>query len=133
MKSLRDSLEEKAAHVDYNYAISAHKSQGSTYQIVVADYRDIKGRREKSAKYAKKKGDTWGGFTGKGEKAAIMYTAITRASNITVVLDSIKSWDNIPQDLNAINELINKNKAGEEVSDKDLEKVVTTSYKPENT
>jgi hypothetical protein len=84
---LRTSLEQKIADVRLNYAISAHKSQGSTYDIVIVDSKDIRGGRVKGERY--NNGNpraTWGGFTGPGERAAIMYTAITRASNVTVVL-----------------------------------------------
>ena len=129
MKELRTRLESLAANVQFNYAISAHKSQGSTYKMVIVDYRDIRGQRLKGPKYSKSKRDTWGGFTGKGERAAIMYTALTRASNVTIAIDFNRAWDNPMPDVVSLNGLIDAHKAGEEVSDEQFDKIATQSNK----
>lgn len=60
-----------------------------------------------------------------------MYTAITRASNVTVVLRDRYAEPSPIQDIKAINELINRNKAGEEVSDKEFEATIVGSQKTE--
>jgi DNA-binding protein len=60
-----------------------------------------------------------------------MYTAITRASNVTVVLRDRYAEPSPIQDIKAINELINRNKTGEEISDKEFESVIVGSQKTE--
>jgi len=55
----------KYANIDYGYAITSHKSQGSTYDIVVVDEKDIMSVSPISAK----------------EKSESIYTALTRARN----------------------------------------------------
>lgn len=55
-------------HVDYGYALTCHKSQGSTYRRVVIDNRDI----EKNNKIY--------------ERNRIRYTGVTRASEKAIIL-----------------------------------------------
>lgn len=55
-------FKEEFAHVDYNYASTVHKSQGSTYRHVIIDVNDID--KNLNSK----------------EKKKLWYTAITRAS-----------------------------------------------------
>ena len=59
---------DKFADFKYNHALTVHKSQGSTFQTVIMDYRDIM----KNTNYA--------------ERDRLIYTAITRASNKLIVL-----------------------------------------------
>lgn len=62
---------EKYATLDYGYALSSHKSQGSTYDIVVVFKDDI----------LKVK------MIGNKEKSESIYTALTRARNIAIIID----------------------------------------------
>lgn len=59
------------ANIDYSYAITSHKSQGSTYNTVVVYESDIMSVAPTSAK----------------EKSQAMYTAITRASETALIID----------------------------------------------
>lgn len=52
------SIKESFAQVKYNYALTCHKSQGSTYNNVIIDYNDVSRNRDNR----------------------LLYTAITRAS-----------------------------------------------------
>lgn len=67
-------LKNRYAPLDYAYAITSHKSQGSTYNTVIVDERDIM-----SVSMIDNK-----------EKSQSMYTAITRASTCCIVLDGQK-------------------------------------------
>lgn len=97
MSALQD-IPHQFASADLNYAVTAHKSQGSTYDCVIVDKLDIMGKRGTD------------GFPDL-EKSRMLYTALTRASNMTIIMD-----DNTPNnrkealDYNAINNGINKNK-----------------------
>jgi len=71
------NLKQKFANVDYGYAITSHKSQGSTYNIVVVDEKDI---------------NSVSPITNK-EKSESIYTALTRASTTAVVISSEKVED----------------------------------------
>lgn len=71
---------DKIANVQFDYAISAHKSQGSTYDTVIVDSADIMGRRMPNGK-----GGIAGGFSAIAQ-AKLLYTAITRASNVTMMV-----------------------------------------------
>jgi exodeoxyribonuclease-5 len=79
----RNALEEawgfknKYAKIDYGYAITSHKSQGSTYDIVVVDEKDIMSVGPISNK----------------EKSESIYTALTRPKNIAIVISSLKVED----------------------------------------
>jgi exodeoxyribonuclease V len=65
------ALRNRFAPVEYAYAITSHKSQGSTYNTVVVDERDIMNVKKSSNK----------------SKSQSMYTALTRASNTCIVID----------------------------------------------
>ena len=61
------------ADIDFGYAITAHKSQGSTYDIVVVDEKDIMGTSA----------------TSNQEKSELIYTALTRPRNTAIVISSV--------------------------------------------
>lgn len=61
------------ANVDFGYAITAHKSQGSTYDIVVVDEKDIMGTTA----------------TSNQEKSELIYTALTRPRKTAIVISSV--------------------------------------------
>lgn len=61
------------ADVDFGYAITAHKSQGSTYDIVVVDEKDIMGTTA----------------TSNQEKSELIYTALTRPRKTSIVISSV--------------------------------------------
>lgn len=61
------------ADVDFGYAITAHKSQGSTYDIVVVDEKDIMGTTA----------------TSNQEKSELIYTALTRPRNTAIVISGV--------------------------------------------
>ena len=71
----RDFWEYKGryADVDFGYAITAHKSQGSTYDIVVVDEKDIMGTTA----------------TSNQEKSELIYTALTRPRKTAIVISSV--------------------------------------------
>lgn len=61
------------ADVDFGYAITAHKSQGSTYDIVVVDEKDIMGTTA----------------TSNQEKSELIYTALTRPRKTAIVISGV--------------------------------------------
>lgn len=61
------------ADVDFGYAITAHKSQGSTYDIVVVDEKDIMGTTA----------------TSNQEKSELIYTSLTRPRKTAIVISSV--------------------------------------------
>lgn len=73
------SLKNKFAPVEYAYAITSHKSQGSTYNTVVVDERDIMTVTATSNK----------------SKSQSMYTALTRASTTCIVIDGQEADDSL--------------------------------------
>lgn len=82
------------AHVEYGYAITSHKSQGSTYDVSIVDSADINSN----------------GFMSDISKARSIYTAITRARNSAVILrDELGTLD---VDLKQLNDRINGYKDG---------------------
>lgn len=82
------------AHVEYGYAITSHKSQGSTYDVSIVDSADINSN----------------GFVSDISKARSIYTAITRARNSAVILrDKLGTLD---VDLKQLNDRINGYKDG---------------------
>ena len=82
------------AHVEYSYAITSHKSQGSTYDVSIVDSADINNN----------------GFMSDISKARSIYTAITRARNSAVILrDKLGTLD---VDLKQLNDRINGYKDG---------------------
>lgn len=62
------ALKKSFANIDYSYAITSHKSQGSTYDSVVVDIQDINSVGPLSAK----------------TKSRSIYTALTRAKNTVI-------------------------------------------------
>lgn len=87
---------DKYADLDLGYAITSHKSQGSTYDVVVVDADNINSVKP---------------ITNKA-KAQAIYTAVTRASNISIVLDD-EAQQPIPNiDVYQRNEELNKKKGG---------------------
>lgn len=82
------------AHVEYGYAITSHKSQGSTYDISIVDSNDIRSNA----------------YMSDVSKARSIYTAITRARNSAVILrDKLGTLD---VDLKQLNDRINGYKDG---------------------
>jgi len=67
------ALKDMFAPVDYGYAITSHKSQGSTYNTVIVDSQDIMSVKPISAK----------------TKSQAIYTALTRAKYTTIVVNGI--------------------------------------------
>jgi ATP-dependent exoDNAse (exonuclease V) alpha subunit len=65
-------------NIDYAYCLSSHRSQGSTYDIVVVHEQDIMNVKPITNK----------------EKSQSIYTAITRAKNISVIISSDKVYNN---------------------------------------
>lgn len=65
------ALKNRYAPVEYAYAITSHKSQGSTYNTVIVDEIDIMSVKPISNK----------------QKSQSMYTAVTRASTTCIVID----------------------------------------------
>jgi hypothetical protein len=66
-------LKRRFAPLEYSYAITSHKSQGSTYDHVIVHERDIMSVQPITAK----------------EKSQSIYTALTRARFSTTVIDGI--------------------------------------------
>lgn len=90
-----------AANIGYAYAIDSHKSQGSTYEVVAVDAADINSVQPTTLK----------------TKAQSIYTALTRASNVTIVSSNTTNESTVYTDIKAINDRINAVKAGEEVDE----------------
>lgn len=88
------SFKNKYANVDYAYAITSHKSQGSTYDIVVVDEKDINSVSPISAK----------------TKSESIYTALTRARNVSIVISSLKV-DDVDINVEELNSSIKKAKS----------------------
>ena len=88
-----------AANIGYAYAIDSHKSQGSTYEVVAVDAADINSVQP----------------TTLNTKAQSIYTALTRASNVTIVSSNTTNESTVYTDIKAINDRINAVKAGQEV------------------
>lgn len=83
--------------IDYGYAISTHKSQGSTYDIAVIHEQDIA-----SVKMIDNK-----------QKSQSIYTAITRSKNISIIISSERIYNEIEIseiNLNQLNQNINNGK-----------------------
>jgi exodeoxyribonuclease-5 len=85
--------ESRYANLDYAYAITSHKSQGSTYDMVVVDEKDIMSV----------------GATDNKTKSQAIYTALTRARNISVIISS-ESTNAEPSNMNDVNANIEANK-----------------------
>lgn len=74
-------LKKRYAPIDYAYAITSHKSQGSTYNTVVVDEMDIMSVSMTSNK----------------SKSQSMYTALTRASISCIVVDGQEADETLQQ------------------------------------
>ena len=72
------SLKGMFAEIDYSYAITSHKSQGSTYDNVIVDLKDI---------YSV-------GATSNASKSRSTYTGLTRAKNTAIVITSKATTNN---------------------------------------
>lgn len=95
-------LKNAFANIDYGYAITSHKSQGSTYDMVVVDEADIMAVSPIS----------------NGQKSESIYTGLTRARNVSLILSSTKvdnpySNESDEGTLREINDMINNAKQGE--------------------
>lgn len=82
------------AHAEYGYAITSHKSQGSTYDISVVDRPDIES----------------GAYMSDISKSRSIYTAITRARNAAVIMRGKPGT--LEGDLKQLNDRINGYKDG---------------------
>jgi exodeoxyribonuclease V len=74
-------LKKRYAPLEYAYAITSHKSQGSTYNTVIVDEKDITNIAAISCK----------------QKSQSMYTALTRASHSCIVIDGKRREDMVQQ------------------------------------
>lgn len=72
-------LKKRYAPVEHAYAITSHKSQGSTYNTVIVDERDIMSVT----------------MTTNKSKSQSMYTALTRAAVTSIVIDGQRSDDTL--------------------------------------
>ena len=72
-------LKNRYAPVDYSYAITSHKSQGSTYNTVIVDELDI----------------MCVNMTSNKAKSQSIYTAITRAAITCIVVDGQRSDESL--------------------------------------
>jgi hypothetical protein len=88
------AFKQSFADVDYAYAITSHKSQGSTYDIVVVDERDIMSIQPITSE----------------AKSRSIYTAITRSRNVSVMVSPVNVDTKINRSLEAINDNINAKK-----------------------
>ena len=85
------ALHDSYAYIEFGYAVTTHKAQGSTYDVVAVDESDIRTH--------------WGNQ----EAAELIYTAVTRSSNVTMMIQPQTSSQNTP-DIQQLNETINSNK-----------------------
>ena len=92
--------------VSLGYAITAHKSQGSTYEVVALDVDDVESVR----------GADWTPIA----KARIIYTGLTRASNISIVKNSRSNNISSPN-VKEVNDRINASKAAKNAETKAAE------------
>lgn len=94
-KNYRDGL----GQVQFSHSIGVHKAQGSTYDISIVDVNDIMQANPKEISLR--------------TKARAIYTALTRASNVTIVITDDTNEDTIYTDIKAINDRINQAKKGQ--------------------
>lgn len=94
-KEYRDSV----GQVQFAHSIGVHKAQGSTYDVSIVDANDIMSISAKNVSLR--------------SKARAIYTALTRASNVTVVITDDTNEDTIYTDIKAINDRINQAKKGQ--------------------
>lgn len=93
------------ADIDYGYAITSHKAQGSTYDIVVVDAADIMGSKKPTML----------------TKTRSMYTALTRSRNVTIVYGPTTEGT-FDGNYNELNDKINANKRANEEKTKQAKK-----------
>lgn len=91
------------ANVSPSWALNVHKAQGQTYEIVYIPVDDFSTAWSETSK----RGDTVANQV--SQLSSQLYTAITRASNITI-LGKSNFFGTINQDLNELNKNIQKNK-----------------------
>ena len=87
------TLKQRFANIDYGYAITSHKSQGSTYDMVIVNEKDIMGVS----------------MINDANKSESIYTAITRARNVATVISSTLV-ENSNYNIENVNKDINANK-----------------------
>jgi exodeoxyribonuclease-5 len=80
---------ERYANLDFGYAITSHKSQGSTYDIVVIMKDDIMGVYP----------------LGNKEKSESIYTALTRARNVAVIVEKKSGKSKEFEEISGLHEL----------------------------
>jgi len=107
---INNSYTNTRARLQYGYAITSHKSQGSTYDVSIINGDSMS------------KNKTWG-FQ---DKQRMMYTAITRSSNVTMVITNDAFGVRDTESLDVINERINANKKKTGIDN------TGETYKPEN-
>ena len=81
------------ADISFGYAMTIHKAQGSTYDMIFVDEDGIR----------------TDGQWGNQERAEILYTALTRGRNLAIVMSDVNSGEEIPSYL-ALNDKIEENK-----------------------
>ena len=94
-KEYRDSV----GQVQFAHSIGVHKAQGSTYDVSIVDANDIMSISPKKVSLR--------------SKARAIYTALTRASNVTIVITDDTNEDTVYTDIKAINDRINQAKKGQ--------------------
>jgi len=87
-KKLEDAWEAKKRfpNIDYAYAITIHKAQGSTYDIAIIHEQDIMSVKP----------------TGNKEKSQSIYTALTRAKNISIIISNERLYNNTIDNINLV-------------------------------
>lgn len=113
------------ADIQFSYAISAHKSQGSTYDTVIVDSADIFGKRMPNSS-----GGTIGGFSTIAQ-AKLLYTGITRASNVTVMVGNFPKAQSPKEDIVTLNNRIRQFK-GKPISARPITKREQNSIKEQD-
>ena len=94
------ALKNKFADIDYAYAITSHKSQGSTYDNVIVDVKDINSV----------------GPTSNKSKSRSIYTGLTRAKYTAIVIDKgVKTNENNVKEALS-NSIPNKNQTNNPLS-----------------
>ena len=101
IKSLGYRLEEQVANLQYGYAITAHKAQGSTYTNVYVFEDNILGKSNLSSPK---------------DKNRALYTAITRASKKLVLMGMF----NINNEMNNLNDIDIFSTFDDEILDKQI-------------
>ena len=98
------SVKNRYADIDYSYAITSHKSQGSTYDNVIVDEQDIQSVTKND----------------KNSKNESLYTALTRSRNTVIVISNEPVNSQQIPDVKSLNEQINSSKNGVNYTEDDL-------------